>query len=157
MKIPVIEFKSLRSSAIVPRRATTHAYCYDVYASIGETFGSSNYIDVAPNKSAAIGIGFAVRVDEGYGMKIYSRSGQAYKNRVSLTNCVGIIDADYDKEVMVMLTNHGDENFRVSNGQAIAQFEIQRHQEFTIKLVNLLTPVSSNRVGGFGSTDKDNE
>ena len=157
MNMPVIEFKTLRSSAIVPRRATTHAYCYDIYASIGETFGLSNYIDVAPNQTANIGIGFAVRVDEGYGMKIYSRSGQAYRNRVSLTNGVGIIDADYDKEVMVMLTNHGDESFRVYNSQAIAQIEIQKHQEFSIKIVNELTHVASNRIGGFGSTDKDHE
>ena len=79
------------------------------------------------------------------------RSGLGVKYGVSLSNCIGVIDADYRGEICVGLINKGQENFKVERGDRIAQLMFM-----PVCHANLLAAESLDETergeGGFGST-----
>ena len=99
--------------------------------------------------------GVRAKIDEGYFLSVYPRSGLGFKYRLQLDNTVGVIDADYyysdnQGHIMIKLTNcsYEDKEITVRKGQGFAQgifteFFITRDDEAT-----------SVRNGGFGSTTK---
>ena len=89
---------------------------------------------------------------------VYSRSSLGYKYDVCLTNCVGVIDSDYynnpDNEghFKVKLSNNGDKDFVINNGDRIAQAVFMKYLT-----VDDEEEIVNKRVGGLGSTGKGDE
>lgn len=86
----------------LPRRATSGSAGYDFFSPIGFV--------LKPGESIRIPTGIRVRIDDGWVLKLYPRSGLGFKYRLQLDNTVGIIDADYfssDNEghIMAKITN----------------------------------------------------
>ena len=97
-----------------------------------------------------------VRIDEGWVLKIYPRSGLGFKFRLQLNNTVGIIDSDYyysDNEghIFIKITNDSKENktLEIKKGDAFAQGIFV---EYGITVDDDATEI---RNGGFGSTNKN--
>ena len=131
----------------LPRRATTGSAGYDFYA--------VNDICLKPGETAKIPTGIRVRIDEGWVLKIYPRSGLGFKFRLQLNNTVGIIDSDYyfsDNEghIFIKITNDSNENKTVNirQGEGFAQGIFI---EYGITVDDDVTEI---RNGGFGSTTK---
>ncbi|MBR5613935.1 MAG: dUTP diphosphatase [Clostridia bacterium] len=129
----------------LPRRATSGSAGYDFYA--------VKDFKLAPGETIKIPTGVRVKMEEGWVLKIYPRSGLGFKYRLQLDNTVGIIDSDYyysDNEghIMIKMTNNSLDGKTVSvrKGQAFAQGVFL---EYGITVDDDATEV---RNGGFGST-----
>lgn len=107
-------------------------------------------IVIRPGGTALIPTGIFTAIPEGYEVQVRPRSGLALKHSVSITNSPGTIDADYRSEWGVILINHGDKNFKVKQGDRIAQAVLSKVEQINWKVVNSLE--KTERKGGFGST-----
>ena len=103
----------------LPKRATIGSAGYDFFAPIDFT--------LAPGEEITIPTGIRSRIENGFVLLIYPRSGLGFKYRLTLNNTVGVIDSDYfysDNEghIMVRLTNCStDKTVSVEKGQGFAQ------------------------------------
>ncbi len=131
----------------LPKRATSGSAGYDFYA--------VKDVTLAPGESAKMPTGIRVKIDEGWVLKIYPRSGLGFKYRLQLNNTVGIIDSDYyfsDNEghIFIKITNDSRDGKTISikRGDAFAQGVFV---EYGITVDDDATEV---RNGGFGSTGR---
>jgi dUTP pyrophosphatase len=78
-----------------------------------------------PDKTELIPMGFAMHLeDEGLAALVIPRSGLGSKHGIVLGNLVGLIDSDYQGELMVPAWNRSNEEFEISPGDRIAQMII---------------------------------
>ena len=139
-----VNIKFLNTECTVPAYQTYGAACADVPARIAEP------ITIPPGGYATIDTGLAVEIPNGYALLIKSRSGLAFKHRV--TAFPGVIDSDYRGEVKVLLHNDGDSSFTVNNGDRIAQWFITQSIQARFRVTDELSNTARGE-GGFGSTN----
>ena len=140
-----VNIKLIREGARVPTYGSSFAAGADLYASIDKR------VAIWPGDTEPIPTGVAVEIPEGHVGLIYARSGLACKKDLAPANKVGVIDADYRGEMVVMLHNHGREVRYIEPGDRIAQFVIA---PVVMANYNVVTELSDTTrgAGGFGST-----
>ena len=107
-----------------------------------------------PGETRLIPTGLAIHLaDPGYAAMILPRSGLGHRHGVVLGNLVGLIDSDYQGELMVSLWNRGQEPFTVQPFERIAQMVIVPVVQASFRLVQDFGH-SQRGAGGFGSTGK---
>ncbi len=131
----------------LPKRATTGSAGYDFFSPIDFT--------LAPGETIKLATGIRVKIDEGWVLKLYPRSGLGFKFRLQMNNTVGIIDSDYyhsDNEghIFAKITNDSNEGKTLS----IKQGEGFMQGIFVEYGVTYDDEVTAIRNGGFGSTTK---
>lgn len=89
--------------------------------SSGHDLMSREDIDVPAGQRRMVRTGWSIEMPLGIEAQVRSRSGLAAKHGISVLNSPGTIDSDYTGEVCVILMNHSDQDFTVSEGQRIAQ------------------------------------
>lgn len=129
----------------LPKRATTGSAGYDFYSPIAFT--------LEPHETIKFPTGIRCKIDDGYVLSIYPRSGLGFKYRLRLDNTVGIIDSDYynsDNEghIFAKITNEGDKPIQVNAGDAFCQGILTQY------FITYDDETIGVRNGGFGSTDK---
>lgn len=134
----------MREGAILPKYQTLSSAGFDFHAAIDEPYT----LKIGEIKAFPTGVG--VEIPEGYELQIRPRSGLAYKNKVTMFNGVGTIDADYRGEMQVLLVNHGEEDFVIEPGMRIAQGIVSKFEHVEWAEVDELS--ETERSGGFGST-----
>jgi len=82
-------------------------------------------IVISPRGKALISTGISVQIPIGNYGRIAPRSGLAVKHFIDVG--AGVVDADYRGEVRVLLFNFGEEEFKVSQGDRIAQLIIEKY------------------------------
>ena len=107
-----------------------------------------------PGETRLIPTGLAMHLaDSGYAAMILPRSGLGHKHGVVLGNLVGLIDSDYQGQLMVSVWNRGQEAFTIQPFERIAQMVIVPVVQANFQVVEEFE--SSDRgEGGFGSTGK---
>jgi len=121
----------------------------DLFACIEET------LVLAPQAPAIlIPAGFALRIGDGdWAGLIYPRSGQGHKRGLLLGNAVGVIDADYEGQVMISAWNrHRYRAIPIAPGERIAQMVFTRVIRPTFRVVESFDGRSERGEGGYGST-----
>ena len=108
-------------------------------------------INIDPGKTAIIPTGLAISIPKGYEAQIRPRSGLAAKQKISVLNTPGTIDADYRGEIKVILINLGQDSFVVEKGFRIAQMVVCPVVQAQLKEVSDLSETERGE-GGFGST-----
>ncbi|MCH8856572.1 MAG: dUTP diphosphatase [Proteobacteria bacterium] len=91
--------------------------------------------------------------DPGYAAMILPRSGLGHKHGIVLGNLVGLIDSDYQGQLMVSCWNRGQTEFTIQPFERIAQLVIVPVVQATFRRVDSFE-TSDRGVGGFGSTGK---
>lgn len=140
------DYKTVYNDIKLPKRATVGSAGYDFFAPVN--------FSLAPGEEITIPTGIRSKIENGFVLMLYPRSGLGFKYRLTLNNTVGVIDSDYfysDNEghIMVRLTNCSkDKTVSVEKGEGFVQgifmpFGITVDDEVTEK-----------RNGGFGSTTK---
>jgi dUTP pyrophosphatase len=76
---------------------------------------------LSPNESWLCPTGIAIAMPIGMQAEVRPRSGLALKNRITVLNSPGTVDAGYRNEIGVILINHSDKIFRICSGDRIAQ------------------------------------
>ena len=130
----------------LPRRATRGSAGYDFYAPAG--------FELKPGESILRPTGVRARMDEGWVLLMFPRSGLGFKYRLQLNNTVGVIDSDYyeaknEGHIMLKLTNDSRDGrtLRIGAGDAVAQ------GVFVPYGITKDDGADAQREGGFGSTD----
>ncbi len=131
----------------LPKRATKGSAGYDFYA--------PKDITLAPGESMKIPTGIRAKIEDGWVLKIYPRSGLGFKYRLGLDNTVGIIDSDYynssnEGHIIIKMTNNSLEGKTVFIGKGTA-FAQGIFLEYGITVDDEAEGI---RDGGFGSTSK---
>ena len=132
---------------IFPKWATVGSAGYDFFAPID--------ITLAPNETITVPTGIRAKINEGYVLLIFPRSGLGFKYRLQLDNTVGVIDADYygaknEGHILVKITNDSKENktLTIPKGTGFAQ------GIFMPFGITVDDSTSDIREGGMGSTTK---
>ncbi len=112
-----------------------------------------DFIIIKPMERILVPTGIALEMQMGIEAQIRPRSGLAYKYGITVLNSPGTIDSDYRGEIKVLLINLGQEDFKISKGDRIAQMIFAEYLIPDIGVVEVLGK-SSRGVGGFGSTGK---
>ncbi|MFP6803377.1 MAG: dUTP diphosphatase [Pseudomonadales bacterium] len=109
-------------------------------------------LNLAPAETSLIPTGIAIFVaDPGYAALILPRSGLGHKHGIVLGNLVGLIDSDYQGELMISAWNRGASNFTIEPGDRIAQLVVVPVQQVEFSVVSEF--LSTDRgAGGFGSS-----
>jgi dUTP pyrophosphatase len=143
-----IEIKKLDEKAVIPEYATEKSAAVDLRANI--------------NKAMTLDLGETVLIPTGLAINIYEsevaalilpRSGLGHSYGIKLGNSVGLIDADYNKELFVSIKNTGTGVYKINPQDRIAQMmfipiihvEFEEVNEFYLETER----------GGFGSTGND--
>lgn len=132
----------------LPSYATAGSAGLDLRACINEP------IDIAPGQTLLIPTGIAIHVaDPGYCAIILPRSGLGHKHGIVLGNLVGLIDSDYQGQLMVSTWNRGQQNFQICAMDRLAQLVIVPVAQVDWEVVEEFS-TSTRGTGGFGSTGK---
>ncbi len=111
-------------------------------------------VSLNPGETKLIPTGLAIHLaDPGYAAMILPRSGLGHKHGVVLGNLVGLIDSDYQGQLMVSLWNRGQESFTIQPFERIAQMVIVPVVQASFNLVDDFD-ASHRGESGFGSTGK---
>src|SRR3954468_17750974 len=105
-----------------------------------------------PGKAELLPTGLAIHLDDpGLAAVILPRSGLGHKHGVVLGNLVGLIDSDYQGQLMVSCWNRGSTEFTVQPGERIAQMVIVPVVQVELQVVEDFAK-SARGAGGFGHT-----
>lgn len=130
-----------------PEYATDGASGADIRAHL-----PNGSVTIKPGKRAKIGTGLKVEIPERCEGQIRSRSGMGDKYGVSVLLGVGTIDSDYRGEISVVLVNHGDTDFVVTDEMRIAQLVIAPVFRVKFSRIQEGLTATDRGTGGFGST-----
>lgn len=107
-----------------------------------------------PGETTMIPTGMAIHLnDPGYAAMILPRSGLGHKHGIVLGNLVGLIDSDYQGQLLVSCWNRGKESFILNPLERIAQLVIVPVAQASFNVVDEFA-ASERGEGGFGSTGK---
>jgi dUTP pyrophosphatase len=111
-------------------------------------------LTLEPGQTALIPTGLAIHIaDPGYAAMILPRSGLGHKNGIVLGNLVGLIDSDYQGQLMVSTWNRGQSAFTLQPMDRLAQLVVVPVMQVAFNVVEEFE-TSDRGAGGFGSTGK---
>ena len=130
----------------MPAYATEGSAGLDLRAMLDEP------LTLAPGETVLIKTGLAIHLaDPGYAAMILPRSGLGHKHGIVLGNLVGLIDSDYQGELMVSTWNRGQEPFTIEPLQRLAQLVVVPVVQMQMRVVDEFK-ASERGAAGFGST-----
>jgi dUTP pyrophosphatase len=132
----------------LPAYATPGSAGLDLRACLNEP------LTLAPNAWQLVPTGIAIWLrDPGYAAMILPRSGLGHKHGIVLGNLVGLIDSDYQGQLMVSAWNRSDTAFAIAPMERLAQLVIVPVVQAQFNVVTEFPP-SERGEGGYGSTGK---
>ncbi len=142
-----LDAKAVYDDIVLPKRATKGSAGYDFFA--------IEDINLSTGETILVPTGIRVKIENGWVLSIFPRSGLGFKHRLQLDNTVGIIDSDYygssnEGHMFIKITCDAktEKTVSIKKGEGIAQgiflqFGLAKEDE-----------VIAKRDGGFGSTTK---
>jgi len=146
MKTINIKIMDERMRALLPAHATPGSAGLDLRACIDAP------ITIEPGATVLIPTGLAIHIaDPGYCAMILPRSGMGHKNGIVLGNLVGLIDSDYQGQLMISTWNRSQSAFTLQPLDRLAQLVIVPVMQVAFNVVDTFD-ASDRGAGGFGST-----
>jgi dUTP pyrophosphatase len=145
-----IEVKILddRLKTQLPAYATPGSAGLDLRAALTEP------VTLAPGQTTLVPTGIAIHISNpAYAALILPRSGMGHKHGIVLGNLVGLIDSDYQGQLMVSTWNRGQDTFVLQPMERLAQPVIVPVVQAQFKVVETFE-ASERGAGGFGSTGR---
>lgn len=146
--LKILDPRLKEQAELLPAYSTPGSAGLDLRACIAEP------ISIAPGETVLIPTGLAIHIgDPQYAAMILPRSGLGHKHGIVLGNLVGLIDSDYQGELMVSTWNRGQTAFQLKPMERLAQLIIVPVLQVGFNLVDEFAD-SERGAGGFGSTGK---
>ena len=143
-KLPV-KIKLLRPEAQLPKYQSVSAAAADLYAAL------KTPMTIEPGAIVRIPTGIAIDCGrDDLAIVLCARSGLAAKG-ITLANGIGLVDADYRGEILVLTANISDQPYTVAPGERIAQMMFVPVCRASFETTDTLTETARG-AGGFGST-----
>ncbi len=134
-------------------------------------------VDIYPNQTVIIPVGFKVAIPDGYEIQVRPRSGLSFKTPLRVSNSPGTVDAGFRDEIGVIMTNTSNTDsdepytssytidekgnkqgiYQIKKGDRIAQIVLQEVPKIKWEVIDDVTKIGQNRGGGFGSTGTKSE
>jgi dUTP pyrophosphatase len=132
----------------LPTYASDGSAGLDLHAAISST------IDLRPQETVLISTGIAIYIkDKNYAATILPRSGLGHKKGIVLGNLIGLIDSDYQGELMISCWNRSNSSYQIQPLERIAQMIFLKIEHPKFELVDDF--ISTERgEKGFGSSGK---
>ncbi len=132
----------------LPQHATAGSAGVDLRACV------EGPLELRPGDTQLIPTGIAIHLeDAGYAALVLPRSGLGHKHGIVLGNLVGLIDSDYQGQVMVSCWNRGQTTFTIQPGERIAQLVVVPVAQVQFEVVDEFV-ASERGAGGFGSSGR---
>lgn len=132
----------------LPNHATAGSAGVDLRACLDEP------LELAPTETVLVGTGLAVHIaDPSIAGMILPRSGLGHKHGIVLGNLVGLIDSDYQGELMISVWNRGNQSFSIQPGERLAQLVMVPVVQADFEVVSEFSD-SDRGEGGFGHTGR---
>jgi dUTP pyrophosphatase len=148
MKTIDIKILDRRMKELLPAYATPGSAGLDLRACIDAP------LTLEPGATVLVPTGLAIHVaDPGYAAMILPRSGMGHKNGIVLGNLVGLIDSDYQGQLMVSTWNRSQAAFTLQPMDRLAQLIVVPVLQVGFNVVEEFDS-SERGAGGFGSTGK---
>ena len=146
LQIKILNQK-IGSSIPLPKYETAGSAGMDLRACIDDN------LIIQPQQTELIPSGIAVHINNpGYAGIILPRSGLGHKHGIVLGNLVGLIDADYQGEIMISCWNRSATAFTIEVGARIAQLVIIPVVQMQLQVVSEFNLVTERGSSGFGHT-----
>jgi dUTP pyrophosphatase len=147
LKVRVLDAR-IGSTWPLPTYATTGSAGLDLRAVIDAA------VELAPGATALLPTGMAIHIgDPGYAALILPRSGLGHKHGIVLGNLVGLIDSDYQGQLMVSCWNRGQVAFTIQPGERIAQLIVVPVAQVQLQVVEDFA-ATDRGAGGFGHSGR---
>ena len=112
-------------------------------------------LELAPGRAELVPTGLAIYLeDPGLAAVVLPRSGLGHRHGIVLGNLVGLIDSDYQGELMVSCWNRAGESFTLKPGERIAQLVIVPVVQVELEVVTEFE-ASARGAGGFGHSGRN--
>jgi dUTP pyrophosphatase len=112
-------------------------------------------LTLAPNAWQLIGTGLAIHLaDPAYAAMLLPRSGLGHKHGIVLGNLVGLIDSDYQGQLMVSTWNRSPTPYTIEPMERIAQMVVVPVVQAQFRVVDDFSEASERGAGGYGSTGR---
>lgn len=132
----------------LPTYATSGSAGLDLRACLDEA------IPLAPGETVLVPTGIAIHIgDPTLAAVILPRSGLGHKHGVVLGNLVGLIDSDYQGQLMISVWNRGQQHFTIEPGERLAQMVFVPVVQAEFSLVTEFDS-SERGEGGFGHSGR---
>lgn len=134
----------MHETSRLPTKGSAHSAGYDLYASCSGV--------ISANTHGVVSCGIKIKMPENVYGRIASRSGLSVRNGIEVG--AGVIDNDYQGEILVVLYNHSNDDFEYTEGMRIAQLILEKYTSADIVQVKKITElgITERSEGGFGST-----
>lgn len=133
----------------MPAYATPGSAGLDLRACLNEP------VVLAANAWQLVPTGLAIHLaDPGYAALILPRSGLGHKHGIVLGNLVGLIDSDYQGQLMVSAWNRSEVPFTIQPMERIAQLVVVPVVQASFRVVDAFAQPSERGAGGYGSTGR---
>lgn len=147
VKMRIVNAK-LGTEIPLPSYATDGAAGLDLRACIDSP------LEILPGQTVLVPTGLAIYLeDTNYAGLVLPRSGLGHKHGIVLGNLVGLIDADYQGELMLSCWNRSDAPFTINVGERLAQYVIVPVVQAKFELVDSFV-ATERAAGGFGHTGR---
>ncbi len=132
------------------------AYATDGSAGLDLRACLDDALILQPGKTDLIPTGIAIHIeDPTLAATILPRSGLGHKHGIVLGNLVGLLDSDYQGEILISCWNRGHNDFKIEPGDRIAQMVIAPVVQVDFDIVDDFNQTDRG-VGGFGSSGVKN-
>jgi len=131
----------------IPEYSTKGSAGMDIRAAI------ENEIVLKSGEFTLVPTNLIFEIPEGYEIQVRPRSGLAIKQGITVLNSPGTIDSDYRGEVKIILINLGEDDYKISRGERIAQLVVSKVYQAKFSEVANLND-SHRGEGGFGHSGK---
>jgi dUTP pyrophosphatase len=139
MKIKILKIKDVKTPA------------YAKSGDAGMDLHSAENFVLKPGERHAFETGIKMEVPDGYAGLVWDKSGLALNSGIK--TMAGVLDSGYRGEIKIVLVNLSKDDFKVEEGQKIAQMLFQKVERPEIEIAEFLSE-SDRGEGGFGSTGK---
>ena len=147
VKIKILNNK-LGTTIPLPNYATTGSAGLDLRACLNAP------VQLAPSESSLIPTGFAIHMQrQDIAAFILPRSGLGHKHGIVLGNLIGLIDSDYQGEIIISCWNRGVDHFTIEPGDRIAQMVFMPVVQVGFQIVSEFIATERGE-GGFGSSGR---
>ncbi len=147
LKVKVLD-QRLGDSFGLPQYATEGAAGLDLRAMLQAP------ICLNPGATTLIPTGLAIHLDDpNVAAIILPRSGLGHRHGIVLGNLVGLIDSDYQGEILISCWNRGLEDFQIQIGERIAQLVLVPVLQAVLEIVDDFSP-SARASAGFGHSGR---
>jgi dUTP pyrophosphatase len=147
MKVRILDAR-IGTAFPLPAYATSGSAGLDLRACLDES------VALEPGRAQLIPTGLAIHLeDPGLAAVILPRSGLGHKHGIVLGNLVGLIDSDYQGQLLVSCWNRGQQPFTIQPGERIAQLVVVPVVQVALEVVQDFTD-SARGAGGFGHSGR---